>query len=55
MPLYTILDPTSRLNEIIDELAQTEPSPVNDKGLYQYEMSEDTCKEIMAEVLHQVT
>jgi hypothetical protein len=54
MPLYTILDPTTRLNEIIDELAQTEPSRVNDKGLYQYEISEDTCKEIMAEVLHQV-
>jgi hypothetical protein len=50
----TILEPTTRLNEIIEELAQTEPSPMNDKGLYQYEMSEAKCKEIMAEILHQV-
>jgi hypothetical protein len=53
MSLHTVIKPTTRLNEIIKAVAETEPSPVNET-IDQYNVSEDTCKEMMADVLQQV-
>jgi hypothetical protein len=55
MSLHTVIKATTDLNEIIKAVTKTEPSPVDDEEtLYQYYVSEDTCKEIIANIRQQV-
>jgi hypothetical protein len=56
MSLYTVIRPTTRLNDIFKAVAETELHPVNDEEtLYQFNVSENTCQEIVADILQQVS